>query len=660
MNHLNRFLAILLAVLMLCGMFSAVAEMEVTLDAPLDIEVTESDEDILDTTLDLDDLEDLDLEDPDLVSEAPEAAESAIASNANEAVEDNASPFKITADGVLVRYVGNAEFVIIPNTVNDIRGKAFANNANIKTVVIPASVNTIHNQAFVNCVNLTNVTVLAKEINIAKSAFNGEKPNFYTVVNSDAAAFAVSRGFYVESNLIPLDQNYRLTTGVQRTYRIYITNGRAISYISSNPNVATVNASGIVQTVNAGTAQITVALADGQTRILTVYVEAPTASLSSTSMTMKVGDSKLLTVNNLAGRSVTWSSSNANVASVNGGMVFANASGSCTITASLSDGTTLTCSVTVQSQPRPSLNKTTLNMKVGDTGMLYVNNRGNRGVTWSSSNANVASVSGGKVSAKAAGSCTITARLSDGITLTCKVNVAQKTQPKPSLNKTTLNLKVGESAMLTVNNRGNRSVTWSSSNANVASVNGGRVSAKAAGSCTITARLSDGTTLTCKVNVTQKSQPKASLNKTSLSLKVGETARLSVNNRGNRKVTWSTSNSKIAAVSRGKVTARGAGSCIITAKLSDGTTLSCVVTVAQKSQPKPSLNTTKYTLRVGKTYKLVVNNLGNNRVTWESNNVNIATVDQYGVITGVKAGKCIISARLSNGTVLQCRVTVKR
>ena len=82
MKHLNRFLAILLAVLMLCGMFSAVAEMEVTLDAPQDIENIELDtDDAPDVSLDLDDLNSLDLEDPALVSEAPEAA---IVSNAGE------------------------------------------------------------------------------------------------------------------------------------------------------------------------------------------------------------------------------------------------------------------------------------------------------------------------------------------------------------------------------------------------------------------------------------------------------------------------------------------------------------------------------------------------------------------------------------------------
>ena len=671
MNHTCRLLALLLAALMVCGMFNAVAEMEVTLDAPQDIEVVdlngiEDDPDTDPDLFDLDlDMEDLALEDPALVSEAPEAA---VESNVDADPEErNASPFQIDENGMLVKYTGDSESVVIPDNVISVMSNAFANNSALNRVVIPASVTRIYANAFANCVNLASVTVLAKEISISIHAFNGDTPRFYTVLNSQAAAYARQLGFDVESNLILLDQNYRLTTTTNRVYRIYITDGNAVSYISSDPSVATVNADGYVRTVNSGNVLITVTLDDGRTRLLTVVVQPRTASLSPDSMTLKVGDSRLITVNNLSGRTVTWSSSNANVASVNGGMVFARMVGSCTITARLSDGTTLACKVNVyQPQKKASLNKKSLDMNVGQTAVLIVNNLSGRSVTWSSSNANVASVNAGRVTARGVGSCTITARLSDGTTLTCRVNVSRKAQPKPqkkaSLNKASLDLKVGDSFTLIVNNRGNRSVTWSSSSANIASVNGGKVTAKGAGSCTITARLSDGTTLTCKVNVSRKAQPKpqkkASLNKASLDLKVGDSFTLIVNNRGNRSVTWSSNYPNVASVNGGKVIAKKAGSCTITARLSDGTTLTCKVKVTLKN---PSLNKTKHTMYVGRTFKLYVNNLGNLRITsWESNNTNIATIDRYGVITALKAGKCVITARLSNGTILQCNLTVKR
>ena len=94
MKHINRLLALLLATLMLFGVFGAVAETEVTLDAPLDIEGVEPD-----ITLDIPD-KSIELTDSlELVSEAPEAA---VVSNEAEPIESNEeeSPFVINANGV--------------------------------------------------------------------------------------------------------------------------------------------------------------------------------------------------------------------------------------------------------------------------------------------------------------------------------------------------------------------------------------------------------------------------------------------------------------------------------------------------------------------------------------------------------------------------------
>lgn len=571
MNHLNRFLAILLAALMLCGMFGAVAEMEVTLDAPLDIEVIESDEDILDTGLDLDDPEGLDLEAPDLVSEAPEAA---IASNASNAAEDSDSPFRINKDGVLIKYTGSDASVVIPNTVVAIGKNAFANCDTLNRVTIPSSVTEIRARAFYGCGNLTSVTVLSRDIEVlANNAFAGTTPTFYTVIGCKLIDWAQAQGFKVVANIILLERSSRMSTYVGETYRIFLNDARATAYASDNLAVATVSQQGVVKTVGKGTALITVTLTNGTALTLRLFVTYPAASLSATSLTLNAGSSKTLSVNNLKGRSVSWSSSDNNVATVRNGSVTAVRPGSCTITAALSDGTILRCKVTV-SDPA-ALSKSRLTLNVGQSHTLTVSGLFGRSVSWSSSNNNIATVQNGKVTAKKPGSCTITAQVRNGKTLKCKVTVSDPVK----LNKDKLSLKVGQYFTLKVSNLNGRSVKWSSNYPNVASVSGGKVTAKGTGKCTITARLSDGKTLTCKVTVT-----------------------------------------------------------------SNG----------------PTLSNPKLTLRVGGTFKLVVNNLGKNKVTWESNNQNIATVDQYGTVTAVKAGKCIISARLSNGTVLQCKLTVRR
>ena len=101
--------------------------------------------------------------------------------------------------------------------------------------------------------------------------------------------------------------------------------------------------------------------------------------------------------------------------------------------------------------------------------------------------------------------------------LYCKVTVVKKRTPaatpavkkialqKITLNKSSLSVKVGGSAQLLVsyspsNTTDSKSVTWTSSNTSVATVSGGKVKAKKAGTAVITAKVGKKTA-TCKVTV---------------------------------------------------------------------------------------------------------------------------------------------------------------
>lgn len=565
MKQWTRILAMLLAALTLCGMFSAVAEMEVTIDEVLDAGELDLDfhQDIWDMSLELSDVE--------LVEQAPEAV---VAANEAAPVEPNDGEdiFEINKNGVLVKYNGKAANVAIPDNVVVIGKNAFENNARLTHVTIPSGVNTIRSKAFANCAKLTSVTVLATNITIVADAFSGSKPTFYTVVGSDAVKWAQKHSFDVEGNIVLLNQNVNMNAAIGDTYRIMLEGMTALSYSSGNTSVATVSQTGIVKVVNGGTVQITVQLQGGNTRLLTLSVPFPKARLSKRSIRLNAGSSKTLTIENLSGRTVSWTSSNSGIATVNAGTVTAVREGTCTITATLSDGTALTCKVTVKDNAR--LSKTSLTLKVGHHKTLKVSGLAGRTVYWYTSDSSVASVDGGKVTGKKGGKCTITAQIQNGKTLKCQVTVKDDAK----INKTSISLKVGGSYTLKIKHLGGRTVSWSSSNTNVATVQGGKVTGKGAGSCTITARLSDGKTFTCKVNVT-------------------ESARLS------RK---------------------------------------------------------ELTLKEGETYKLTISGQGSSTVGWQSSDVNIATVDANGVVTAVKAGKCVITARLSSGTNLQCKVTVNR
>ena len=91
-----------------------------------------------------------------------------------------------------------------------------------------------------------------------------------------------------------------------------------------------------------------------------------------------------------------------------------------------------------------------------------------------------------------------------------------------------------------------------------------------------------------------------SLNKTSLSLNKGDTytinATVSPSNATNKTVIWTTSNSNVATVSGGKITAKGVGTATITAKTSNGKTASCKVTVYNPLTNNSKISATSVTL----------------------------------------------------------------
>lgn len=122
-----------------------------------------------------------------------------------------------------------------------------------------------------------------------------------------------------------------------------VLSGRAMSWSSNNSGVATVSATGVVTAVSAGTAGITAA-SEGRSGTASVTVVVPpvaSVTVSLESSTIGVGRTTQATAttkdaggNVLVGRSVTWSSGNTSIATVNTtGLVTGVATGTANITA---------------------------------------------------------------------------------------------------------------------------------------------------------------------------------------------------------------------------------------------------------------------------------------------------------------------------------------
>ena len=165
-----------------------------------------------------------------------------------------------------------------------------------------------------------------------------------------------------------------------------------------------------------------------------------------------------------------------------------------------------------------------------------------------------------------------------------------------NISESEMTIKEGESVTLTTtcypdNTTFSKKITWSSSDTNVATVDAnGTVTAKSAGTAIITATTENGKTASCTVTVEKKLIPitEVCLDKSSATLTEGETTALTAtvlpeNTTDSKNVSWSSSNSEVAIVdANGTVTAKSAGTAVITAITENGKTASCTVTVNKK------------------------------------------------------------------------------
>src|SRR5437016_633516 len=308
--------------------------------------------------------------------------------------------------------------------------------------------------------------------------------------------------------------------------------GRAVTWATSNPAVATVSVSGLVTGVAAGSATIT-ATSEGQsgTSALTVTnVPVASVTVSPATATVTIGTTTQLTATPkdangtaLSGRVVTWVTSNAAAATVSAsGLVTGVAAGSATITAT-SEGQSGTAALTVTNVPVASVtvSPTAAGVAVGATTQLTATTKDANGtalsgrvVTWATSNAAAATVSASGVgTAGGAGWATITAT-SEGQSGTSAITVTNVPVASVTVSPTTASLTVGATTQLTATPKdasgtalSGRTVTWATSNAAVATVSAsGLVTGLTAGTATITAT-SEGVASTAATTVTAPTNP---------------------------------------------------------------------------------------------------------------------------------------------------------
>lgn len=470
-----------------------------------------------------------------------------------------------------------------------------------------------------------NVTCKAVNINLTTSSMS----------------LAVGEGGYIKYSLSPT-----------------ISPTPTVRFSSSNTYVATVNDDGYVRGVGSGSTTITLMNSAGPNATVYVTVKSvdPTSVSIPSSLTAYVGETSSLSATlypSNAQATLSWYSANSNIASVSSsGVVTGKAEGSTVIYVKTSKGLySNDCNVTVKYRKPSSvsLSSSTLYVPIGQSKSLTASvspSNAKYTLTWSSSNENVASVSSsGVVTAKKAGSATITVRTDNGYSATCRVTVP----PMPE--------SVSTSSKVSIPYKGTRklqaqvlptdayvSLSWSSDDASVAWVDAnGKVTAVGVGATDVTVTTSNGIKATCRVEVTKPDY------------------NFIVWTHDGEKITFSLDNHPVVTRSDEQLVVTTANTIVeypseqvhkftmednTVEALPASIVLPEAITLAYKEQ-----TTLEYTL-LPEDYDIETT------LTWSSDNAEVARVDNHGTVTACGAGEATITVKARNGRSASCRVEV--
>ncbi|MBQ1218061.1 MAG: Ig-like domain-containing protein [Clostridia bacterium] len=252
------------------------------------------------------------------------------------------------------------------------------------------------------------------------------------------------------------------------------------------------------------------------------------------------------------------------------------------------------------------LSQTELQLRLQQSVSLFLVDKGDEvgdyTVEWESDDSAVAVVSGGTVVAIGTGSCCIHATVTAGeqtATYSCSVVVVEDNSSLTSVSFAAGVYALGDGQTLNLNNElvfypsdaQNKSVTWKSSNPEIATVADGIVTPVTEGIATITATTADGGLVaSCVIQVSGilVDPTSITLSNSSITLEEGKTqlltATIAPENASGFSVLWTSSDPTVATVSNGAVSAVSEGTATITAKINLGDanlTAKCTVKVTK-------------------------------------------------------------------------------
>ena len=474
-----------------------------------------------------------------------------------------------------------------------------------------------------------------------------------------------------------------------------------VSFTSSDTRVATVNGAGVVTSVGEGTATITATTNNGKTATcaVTVYGEPGRVTLSAAEMALGMGDKGTLkaAAATAAGNEtlttltyfVTSDSPNPGCVTIDAktGVVTAVSKGVAYINARTHNGVTgAPCKVTVKAKAKSLTMPSKLSMGEGESHaaleaiMTYQDGEQSLagGLTWTTSGKKIVAVDEvtGALTALKKGSCTITAKASNGMKATCKVTVT-KAPTTLGIEPATVSLSAGGmqfQLVSTVTKGAAADVAYTSSNTDVVRVSAtGLLTTVGVGRATVTGRTYNGLTASVTVNVTG-TPVSASFGETSVTLSTKQSVTPAVNVKAaDGSAAAADLSFRILSGAQyidlntetGEITGVAVGTSVVGVTTHNGVSGSNTYTVRVVAVPtKIAMTKTSATVGVGESYtilpKITAVDGANTALTWSSSNAQIASVNGSGVVTGLATGSATITAKTVNGLTANCKVTVSK
>ncbi|GKU79029.1 Ig-like domain-containing protein [Paenibacillus sp. L3-i20] len=450
---------------------------------------------------------------------------------------------------------------------------------------------------------------------------------------------------------------------------------------SSNPNIATVYA-GTITAKEEGTATITASYLGKMVPVaVTVSKKVKALTIDITDFDLRVGQEQQIELTAIfvdgSSENVTkkaaWSVDNYSVATVVNGLVTGKKSGTAKVTAKYGNQSIIANAV-VELAKRVDMEYEDVNLLVNEKKQLVLTATYPDGSTqnvsdkaeWESDNEKVADAIKGVIKAYSAGTATITAKYGTKTdTLIVHVDASRKLEA----SKQELFLRTGKSEQLqltlTYMDGKTTSITdkakWKSSNDSVAYVVNGEVFAQKSGEADITATYGDKSVI---IQVDVDVPKRLDLDMDSLDLDLNKSRELKLNATfadGTQelvtdKAQWSSDNTAIADVIKGKVTGYKSGAATIKASYGDK---QAIVTVRVDIPNQIVLSKTAVDMQIGDSVTLIANGQYNgNRVVdvtalgqWKSSNSDVVEVNR-GTLTGLKNGTATITVTYGTRTAI--------